>query len=95
MRKRKIKEINVEGFNNIINRLKKNRYNFIKGEEPKLPLLRNAYIIDKILYVELTYKDIDTSEVCTYRVNKAGGGSGLVHEITGMNAYTTIQTHYF
>ena len=93
MNKKRIVEITIDEFNEIVSKLKKDKYTIHKNEDVKIPLNRNAFIIDKVVFVELTYKDIDTLETCTYKASKTGS-FGMVHKITGMNSYSTLQ-HYF
>ena len=93
MKRRKIETITIKEFNQRISELKKDGFTIILNKNPELPLGFKAYIVDKIVNVELTYKDPNTEKACTYVCNKACDNQ-LIHEITGMNAFNTLQ-HYF
>ena len=91
MKRNRIREITIPEFNKIVTRLKNEKYKIHLNEEVKLPLGRHAYLVDNILFVELTFKD--KTIACTYKVSKTGI-TGLVHEVTGMGAYIIMQRYH-
>ena len=93
MIKKKIVNINIQDFNEKLKTVKK-LYNVHFDSEPKGELKWNAYIIDKISKIELTFKDIDLGgKAVTYICDKTAF-SNIIHERLGMEAYSTLQKYY-
>lgn len=93
MIKKKIVNITVKEFNAKLKDIK-DLYNIHFNEEPYGSLKWNAYIVDKISKIELTYRDIDLGgKAVTYICDKTEMG-GLIHERLGMESYSTLQKYH-
>ena len=92
MKKKKRINLNAKEFNKKLEYVK----NFCEikyNEEIKNPIGANAYIIDKISNIELTFKDPDNSfKPITYIFDKSC--SANVHQKMGVDAWATLQKYY-
>ena len=92
MKKKKRTNLNAKEFNKKLEYVK----NFCEikyNEEIKTPIGANAYIIDKISNIELTFKDPDNSfKPITYIFDKSC--SANIHQKMGVDAWATLQKYY-
>ena len=92
MKKKKRINLNAKEFNKKLEYVK----NFCEikyNEEIKNTIGANAYIIDKISNIELTFKDPDNSfKPITYIFDKSC--SANVHQKMGVDAWATLQKYY-
>lgn len=82
--------VTVSEFNKHLDYVKKTFRLIFREKSPEERLERNAFIVDRMVNVELTYKKGDYA--CTYITRK--DGESMVQTITGVEAFRTLSKYY-